>query len=127
MDIVKERLLREYDIGTIFTTPTVTYLIQLKSKKDPLVSSGQNITDLHTSGMIKHVLHYYDKKPTTDELHALTPEEIDLLSSRAIVTSGGFMPDPGMIETILEPLVTVEVVGPQEWSGNIMTLCQEHR
>ena len=58
MDIVKERLLREYDIGTIFTTPTVTYLVQVKSKKDPLVSSGQNITDLHASGLYKNILKH---------------------------------------------------------------------
>lgn len=32
-----------------------------------------------------------------------------------------------MIETILEPLVHVEIVGPQERSGNIMSLAQEHR
>lgn len=37
------------------------------------------------------------------------------------------MPDPGAIETILEPFVTVEIVGPQERSGNIMSLCQDHR
>lgn len=94
MDIVKERLLREYEIGTIFTTPTVTYLVQLKSRKDPLVSSGQNITDLHSAGMIRHVLAYYHQKPSSAVLHEMNPEELDLLSTRAIVTSGGFMPDP---------------------------------
>ncbi len=127
MDIVKERLLREYDIGTIFTTPTVTYLVQVKSKKDPLVSSGQNITDLHASGLYKNILKYLGKKEISEQLHELTPEEKDTLSSRAIVTSGWFMPDPGAIENILEPFVTVEIVWPQERSGNIMSLCQEHR
>jgi hypothetical protein len=88
IDIVKERLLREYDIGTIFTTPTVTYLVQVKSKKDPLVSSGQNITDLHASGLYHYIFKYYGKAPSSDALHLMTPEEIELLTSRAIVTSG---------------------------------------
>ena len=127
MDIVKERLLREYDIWTIFTTPTVTYLVQVKSKKDPLVSSGQNITDLHASGLYKNILKQLWHKQISEHLHELTPEEKDILSMRSIVTSGGFMPDPWAIETILEPFVTVEIVWPQERSGNIMSLCQEHR
>ncbi len=127
MDIVKERLLREYDIGTIFTTPTVTYLVQVKSKKDPLVSSGQNITDLHASDLYTNIFKYYGKVASSTQLHLMSIEEKELLSSRAIVTSGGFMPDPWAIETILEPLVTVEIVWPQERSGNIMSLCQEHR
>jgi GTP-binding protein LepA len=127
MDIVKERLLREYNIGTIFTTPTVTYLVQVKSKKDPLVSSGQNITDLHASGLYKNILTHLWHKQISENLHELTSEEKDILSMWAIVTSGGFMPDPGAIETILEPFVTVEIVWPQERSGNIMSLCQDHR
>jgi GTP-binding protein LepA len=127
MDIVKERLLREYDIGTIFTTPTVTYLVQVKSKKDPLVSSGQNITDLHASGLYKNILKHLWHQKISEHLHELTPEEKDILSMRSIVTSGWFMPDPGAIETILEPFVTVEIVWPQERSGNIMSLCQDHR
>jgi len=127
MDIVKERLFREYDIGTIFTTPTVTYLIQVKSKKDPLVSSGQNIPDLHASWLYKDILKHLGKKDISEHLHQFTSEETEILSSWAIVTSGWFMPDPWAIESILEPLVTVEIVWPQERSGNIMSLCQEHR
>jgi translation elongation factor EF-4 len=30
MDIVKERLSREYGIDTLFTTPTVAYLVKAK-------------------------------------------------------------------------------------------------
>jgi translation elongation factor EF-4 len=33
MDIIKERLRREFDIETIFTTPSVVYLVELKSSK----------------------------------------------------------------------------------------------
>ncbi|MFZ5341467.1 MAG: hypothetical protein ACOZBL_02720 [Patescibacteria group bacterium] len=30
MDIIKERLRREYDMNTIFTIPNVVYLVRLK-------------------------------------------------------------------------------------------------
>jgi GTP-binding protein LepA len=127
MDIVKERLLREYDIGTIFTTPTVTYLVKLKSKKDPLVNSWQNITDLHASWLYKNIFKYYGKTTYSEYLYEFTIEEKEILASWAIVTSWWFMPDPGAIDIILEPFVTVEIVGPQERSGNVMSLSQEHR
>ena len=32
-----------------------------------------------------------------------------------------------MVEEIREPMVEVEIVGPEEFSGNIMTLAQEYR
>lgn len=126
MDIIRERLLREYHIGTIFTTPTVTYLVKVKSRKDPLVSSGQNIADLEKSGLLRYVLQYewYDQHLLRNDLSV---EQQASLQTRVQVTAGGFMPDPGMIETMLEPIVHVEIVWPQERSGNVMTLCQEHR
>ena len=46
MDIIKERLQREYNMDTIFTTPTVTYLVKTNRGKHPKVLAGENITDL---------------------------------------------------------------------------------
>ena len=37
------------------------------------------------------------------------------------------MPDQGMIEMMYEPMVQVEIVGPDEFSGNIMGIAQEYR
>ena len=37
------------------------------------------------------------------------------------------MPEQGMVEQILEPYVAVEIVGPDEFSGNIMQLAQDYR
>ena len=34
MDIIKERLSREYDVETLFTTPTVSYLVKAKTLTD---------------------------------------------------------------------------------------------
>jgi translation elongation factor EF-4 len=46
MDIIKERLWREYKMETIFTTPTVTYLVKTKNLKDERVLSQANIKAL---------------------------------------------------------------------------------
>jgi translation elongation factor EF-4 len=32
-----------------------------------------------------------------------------------------------MAEEIYEPIAEVEIVGPEEFAGNIMELCQENR
>jgi len=46
MDIIKERLFREYGMETIFTTPTVTYVVKCRYLKHDQILSGQNIKQL---------------------------------------------------------------------------------
>jgi translation elongation factor EF-4 len=43
MDIIKERLWREYGIETIFTIPTVVYLVKSKNLNIIDIKSGNNI------------------------------------------------------------------------------------
>jgi len=61
-----------------------------------------------------------------DEEH-LTDEMREILKPWLVVKSGADMVEQGIIEEIWEPIATVEVVGPQEFAGNIMSLCQEYR
>jgi GTP-binding protein LepA len=49
MDIVKERLTREYDLETIFTTPSVMYLMRSKNFSLDVIKSGTNVTHLFES------------------------------------------------------------------------------
>lgn len=124
MDIIKERLSREWWSDTIFTTPTVTYLVKVKYLQDERIVSGMNIKELIKTGLYRYLI---DDAPTDlpdDQLAELLGEE---LTPRLIVKSGGDMPDQWMIEEIWEPIVEVEIVGPEEYSGNIMTLAQEYR
>ena len=44
---------------------------------------------------------------------------LEILKPRIVVKSGSDMIDQGMIEEILEPIANVEVVGPEEFAGNI--------
>ena len=75
MDIVQERLEREYDMDLITTAPTVIYEVLLR---DGSVLSVEN------------------------------PSK---------------MPDPARIEEIREPIVDVTIFMPQEYVGQVITLC----
>jgi translation elongation factor EF-4 len=46
MEIVKERLEREFNIETIFTIPNVIYLVKMKYLNYPKIKSGENIVEL---------------------------------------------------------------------------------
>lgn len=79
MEIVQERLEREFDMDLITTAPTVVYEVQL--------SDG----------------------------------------SMATVDNPSKMPEPSRIQTIFEPIVTVNLFMPQEYVGAVMTLCTGKR
>ncbi|MDP6170294.1 MAG: translation elongation factor 4, partial [Candidatus Marinimicrobia bacterium] len=79
MEIIQERLEREFDLDLVTTTPNVIY--QIKTKDDKV-------------------------------LNVDTPAK---------------MPEIGDIESILEPIVSSEILTPKEYIGSIMTLCQKKR
>jgi GTP-binding protein LepA len=79
MEIIQERLEREYDLDLITTAPTVIYEVALNNG--------------------------------------------DLVS----VDNPSRLPDLGMIAEIREPIVEANILVPQEYLGNVITLCIERR
>jgi GTP-binding protein LepA len=79
MEIIQERLEREYDLDLITTAPTVVFEV-VKSNGDTL----------------------YVDNPSK-------------------------LPDPGHIEEMREPLCECNILVPQEYVGNVITLCIEKR
>lgn len=120
MDIVKERLSREYNMETIFTIPTVIYLIKSKNLSGEPIKSWSNITNLLKTWLYKYILGLN----TTDEEAESRKKE---LTPWLVVKSWSDMIDQWLIDEIREPIAAVEVVGPEEYAGNIMALCQEYR
>ncbi len=131
MDIVKERLIREYGMETIFTTPTVTYIVKSRNLKHEQILSGKNIKQMINTGLWEYL-------PTEtmppDALIEWEYYEVNYdnayekeLKPWIVIKSWGDLPEQWMIEEIREPIVEVEIVGPEEFSGNIMTLTQEYR
>jgi GTP-binding protein LepA len=79
MDIVRERLEREYDLELLATTPNVRYEVRVR---------GGELVEVHS------------------------PTE---------------MPDPSVIEEILEPYIRATIITPNEYVGAVMELCQKRR
>ena len=79
MEIIQERLEREYDLDLITTAPTVIYEMLLKD--------GETL---------------YVDNPSK-------------------------LPDPSKVEEFREPIADVNVLVPQEFLGNVITLCVEKR
>ncbi|MEX3555567.1 MAG: translation elongation factor 4 [Burkholderia gladioli] len=79
MEIVQERLEREFDMDLITTAPTVVYQV--------VQSNGETL----------------------------------------VVENPAKMPDPGRIEEVREPIVTVNLYMPQDYVGSVITLCEQKR
>ncbi|MBK6743332.1 MAG: elongation factor 4 [Hydrogenophilales bacterium] len=79
MEIVQERLEREYNQNLITTAPTVEYEIVMKDGKVQLLENPSKL------------------------------------------------PDPGKFEEIREPIITATILVPDEYLGNVMTLCNLKR
>ncbi|PLW83157.1 elongation factor 4 [Kineobactrum sediminis] len=79
MEIIQERLEREYDLDLITTAPTVIYEV--------LKKNGEVV-------------------------------QVDNPSS---------LPDPGEIDEMREPIARCNILVPQEYLGNVITLCVEKR
>ena len=132
MDIVKERISREYNIETIFTIPTVVYLVKSKTLSIPQIKSWNNIQNLIKSWFYKYILlpSYLKElanKAESEDLLLQNNEVLEELASRLVIRSWVDMIDYWLIDTILEPIANVEIVWPKEYAWNIMSLCQEYR
>ncbi|KEQ17968.1 translation elongation factor 4 [Endozoicomonas numazuensis] len=79
MEIIQERLEREYDLDLITTAPTVIYEVEMKN--------GDLV-------------------------------EVDNPSK---------LPDPAGIQEVREPIVQANILVPQDYLGNVITLCVERR
>jgi GTP-binding protein LepA len=79
MEIVQERLEREYQLNLITTAPTVIYEI--------ITRKGETLS----------------------------------------VDNPAKLPDPSLVETMLEPIVAASILVPQTYLGNVITLCTEKR
>ncbi|MDE8602023.1 translation elongation factor 4 [Marinomonas sp. RSW2] len=79
MEIIQERLEREYNLDLITSAPTVVYEVEL--------NNGEIVN----------------------------------------VDSPSKMPDPGTIKEMREPIVEANILVPQEYLGNVITLCIEKR
>jgi len=79
MEIIQERLEREYDLDLLTTAPTVIFELELRT--------GEVIT----------------------------------------VDNPSHLPDPAMVNDMREPIVEASILVPQEYLGNVISLCVDKR
>ena len=99
LDIVKERLWREHDMDVIITSPQVTYKILI---------TGDKCADYPRAN--PELVEF--EKRTCTYLWISNPEDL---------------PKPGTYIHIEEPIAKVEMITPNEYIGNLMSLAQERR
>jgi len=110
MDIIHERLEREYDLDLIFTAPNVEYWVLIQGA--------------YTQGTLND--------PQADELIAQCSKEIrwdDRLEGYGfvLVRNPSEFPEEIKIEQVLEPWVKLSIICPSEYIGGIMDLVKKHR
>jgi GTP-binding protein LepA len=100
LEIIQERLTREYDLDLITTAPSVVYRMTLNRAKrgDPGATSGRVVVGDGDDG------------GSVIELH--NPAD---------------MPDPSRIASIEEPWIEAVIYVPDEYLGPILKLCQDRR
>ena len=100
LEIIQERLTREYDLDLITTAPSVVYRMQLNRAKrgDPGATSGRVLVGESDDG------------GSVIELH--NPAD---------------MPDPSRIASIEEPWIEATIYVPDDYLGPILKLCQDRR
>ena len=124
MDIIKERLSREFDMETIFTTPTVIYIVKTKNAKIEEIKTGSNVVTLVKSGLYVHILSNFTGRLSPEDEEFIATHGDDQIAEHfketlrywLLVRSGADMIDKGNIEKIYEPMASVEIVGPKDYS-----------
>ncbi len=99
LDIVKERLWREYSMDVIITSPQVTYkVLIIGDKRGEYPRAAPELIEFGGR--------------TCTYLWISNPEDL---------------PKPGTYIHIEEPIAKVEMITPNEYIGNLMGLAQERR
>lgn len=114
-EIVQERLLREFGLTMMATTPSVEYQLKLKS-----LQGARTISSPPPKG------------PAAPKANGRIGghEKLDERPQQALVVSiqsAAEFPDPSAIEKIREPVMKVTIYSPKQYVGAIMQLVQEKR
>ena len=108
MEIVQERLEREYDVDLIITAPSVVYKVVPRQKNSEAVVEKVMKGELLKEGLIQEASE--EDTPTV-----------------LVVDNPSHMPDKDRQQHTLEPYVRLEVIAPTEYTGPLMDLANERR
>jgi GTP-binding protein LepA len=128
LEIIQERLIREYDLDLITTAPSVVYRLHLtraKGEKDakPFVSSPSTARRAGAQGELPPQAEVETRFSTSLEANG------DGSSTGRVIElhNPADMPDPNRIDRIEEPWIKATIYVPDEYLGGILKLCQDRR
>lgn len=129
LEIITERLKREFNLNLVIATPSITYEVTLKnlhtaskdSSRDTRDMSGRgsDIIDVGTaSGILpaNSIGNVYMGRITTHEDGRRT----------VMIYSPSMFPDQGMVERVSEPWVKLSIITPDTYTGSIYQLLYDH-
>jgi len=102
LEIITERLKREFNLDLVITTPSITYEVLMKN-------SNQEKIYPHTNSLVAP-----EARLKNDQRKSVR------------VYSPYFFPDDGNIEAVFEPWVRLKIITPVKYIGNIMQLLFDH-
>jgi len=119
LEIIQERLTREYDLDLITTAPSVVYKMRLsRSKRDPKSAPKSP----------KSVGVEHSRDTSLDTLDTNGEGEAETGTGTTIeLHNPADMPDPSRIERIEEPWIEATIYVPDDYLGPILKLCQDRR
>lgn len=129
LEIITERLKREFNLNLVIATPSITYEVTLKnlhtaakdSSRDTRDMSGRggDIIDVGTaSGILpaNSIGNVYMGRITTHPDGRRT----------VMIYSPSMFPDQGMVERVSEPWVKLSIITPDVYTGAIYQLLYDH-
>jgi GTP-binding protein LepA len=110
LEIIQERLTREYDLDLITTAPSVVYEVHLRG-------SSQSVRPEPVEGL----------SSTSAAGGKGTPSTSSGQSGILEIHNPADWPDPNAIEAVEEPWIEATIYMPDEYLGSVLKLCQDRR
>jgi GTP-binding protein LepA len=110
LEIIQERLTREYDLDLITTAPSVIYEVHLRG-------SSKSVRPEPVEGL----------SSTSDGGRKGTPSTSSGQSGILEIHNPADWPDANAIEAVEEPWIEATIYMPDEYLGSVLKLCQDRR
>ena len=105
LEIIQERLTREYDLDLITTAPSVVYEVHMRG-------SSKSVRPERVEGRVSTSLDTNGERESANVREIHNPAD---------------WPDPSVVEAVAEPWIEATIYMPDEYLGAVLKLCQDRR